>query len=53
MFKKITKIALTGVAMAMGVVVIVMSTLKTLDVTVGVSLLGTGLAALALSNFEG
>jgi hypothetical protein len=50
--KNITKIALKGITMAMGVAVIVLSTLKTLDVTAGVSMLGLGLAALALANFQ-
>ena len=53
MIKNITRIALKGIAMAMGVAVIVMSALKTLDVTEGVSLLGIGLAALALASFQG
>ena len=52
MNKNITKIALKGIAMAMGVAVIVMSTLKTLDVNSGVSMLGIGLAALALANLQ-
>ena len=52
MYKNITKIALKGIAMAMGVAVIVMGTLKTLDVNTGVSLLGFGLTALALANFQ-
>ncbi len=52
MLKNITKIALKGIAMAMGVAVIVLSTLKTLDVTAGVSMLGLGLAALTLANFQ-
>ncbi|HSM72262.1 MAG TPA: hypothetical protein VK851_12030 [Anaerolineales bacterium] len=52
MYKNITKIALKGIALAMGVAVIVMSTLKTLDVTTGVSMLGMGLTSLALANFQ-
>ena len=52
MTRNITKIALKGIAMAMGVAVIVMSTLKTLDVASGVSMLGFGLTALALANFQ-
>ena len=52
MDKNIPKIALKGIAMAMGVAVIVMSTLKTLDVNAGVSMLGMGLAALALANLQ-
>ena len=52
MYKNITKIALKGIAMAMGVAVIVMSVLKTLDINAGVSMLGMGLTALALANFQ-
>jgi len=51
MYKNITRIALKGIALAMGVAVIVMSVLKTLDINAGVSMLGFGLAALALANF--
>lgn len=52
MYKNISKIALKGIAMAMGVAVIVISTLKALDVNTGVSLLGIGSAALALANLQ-
>ncbi|GER80098.1 MAG TPA: hypothetical protein PKC99_15320 [Anaerolineales bacterium] len=52
MYKNIIKIALKGIALAMGVAVIVLSTLKTLDVKNGVSMLGMGLTALALANFQ-
>ena len=52
MAKNITKIALKGVALAMGVAVIVMSTLKTLDVNTSVSMLGMGRAALALVSLQ-
>ena len=52
MSKNITKIALKGIAMAMGIAVIVLSTLKTLDIGSGVSMLGMGLTALALANFQ-
>ncbi|WKZ44416.1 MAG: hypothetical protein QY302_01335 [Anaerolineales bacterium] len=52
MNKNIVKIALKGVALAMGVAVIVLSTLKMLDVKDGVSMLGMGLAALALANLQ-
>lgn len=52
MYKNITKIALKGIAMAMGVAVIVMGTLKTLDVSTGVSMLGMGLTTLALANLQ-
>lgn len=49
--RNITKIALRGVALAMGVAVIVMSTLNTLEVIPGLSMLAMGLAALALESF--
>lgn len=52
MNKNIVKIALKGIAFAMGIAVIVMSTLKALDVSAGVSMLGMGLTALALANFQ-
>lgn len=48
----IAKIALKGTAMAMGIAVIVMGTLKTRDVDTGVSILGFGLTALALANLQ-
>jgi hypothetical protein len=50
MIKNVTKIALKGIAIAMGMAVIVLSTLKTLDIAAGVSMRGLGLAALA--NFQ-
>ena len=46
------QIALKGIAMAMGVAVIVMRTLKTLDVNADISMLGFGLPTLALANFQ-
>jgi hypothetical protein len=52
MFKNISRIVLKGIALAMGVAVIVMSSLKTLDVNEGVAMLGMGLAALTLVNFQ-
>ena len=52
MYKNITKIALKGIALAMGIAVIVLGTLKTLDVNTGVSMLGMGLTALALANYQ-
>jgi hypothetical protein len=52
MYKNITKIALKGIAMAMGFAVIVLSTLKTLDINTGITLLGMGLTALALANLQ-
>ncbi len=52
MYKNITKIALRGTTLAMGVAVLVMSTLKTLDIHTGVAMLGLGLASLALANLQ-
>lgn len=52
MYKNITKIALKGLALAMGVAVIVLGTLKSLDINSGISMLGFGLTALALANFQ-
>lgn len=52
MYKNIVKISLKGIAMAMGVAVIVMFTLKILDVAAGISMLGIGLTALALVNLQ-
>lgn len=52
MIRNITRIAWKGVVLAMGVAVIVMNTLKTLDVNRGSSMLGIGLAALALANLQ-
>lgn len=52
MYKNIVRIALKGIAMAMGVALMVLSALKTLDITSGVSMLGLGLAALALASSQ-
>ena len=52
MYKNIVQIALRGIALAMGVAVIVLSALKTLSITDSISMLGFGLAALALANFQ-
>jgi uncharacterized membrane protein len=52
MYKKITRITLKGIALAMGIAVIVMSTLKTLDPNTGVGMLGLGLAALVLASIQ-
>jgi hypothetical protein len=49
---KLIKTVLNGIALAMGVAVIVLSTLKTLNISEGVSMLGFGLALLALANFQ-
>ena len=47
-----TRIVLKGIALAMGIAVIVLSTLGMLDVSTGVSMLGFGVTALALVNFQ-
>ena len=52
MYKNTTKVALKGIAMAMGIAILVMSTLKTLDVSAGITMLGLGLAALALASLQ-
>lgn len=52
MVKQISKIALKGVAMAMGIAVIVMSTLGTLELDNGVWMLGLGPAALTLASLQ-
>lgn len=52
MWTNITKIALKGIALAMGVAIIVLGSLKALDINTAVSMLGFGLTALALANFQ-
>ena len=52
MHKNIIKISMRGIAMAMGIAVIVMSTLQTLEVDTGVSMIGLGLTALALATLQ-
>lgn len=52
MVKKITKITLKAIALAMGVAVMVMSMLKSLDSITAISMLGFGLAALGLASFQ-
>jgi len=52
MYKNIIKIALKGITLAMGVAVIVLDTLKTLEVNTGISMLGMGLTTLALASFQ-
>ena len=52
MYKNVTRIALKGITLAMGIAVIVMNTLKTLDTLTAVSMLGMGLTALALANLQ-
>ena len=52
MNKNIVSVALKGIAVAMGVAVIVMNILGTLSADNGVNLLGIGLAALGLSALQ-
>jgi hypothetical protein len=52
MVKRITSIALKGIALAMGVAVIVLSTLNSLAIGSAITLLGLGLAALALVSMQ-
>jgi len=52
MYKKGTKIALKGIGLAMGIAVIVLGVLKTLEINSAISMLGFGLTALALASFQ-
>jgi hypothetical protein len=52
MVKRITSIALKGIALATGVAVIVLSTLGSLAIGSAITLLGLGLAALALESMQ-
>ncbi len=52
MNKDIVSIALKGIALAMGVAVIVLSILGTLNAGNGINLLGIGMAALSLAAFQ-
>lgn len=52
MVKNITRIALQGIALAMGISIVVMNVLGTLDVGATVPMLGLGLAALALASMQ-
>lgn len=51
-YMQICSIALTGVALAMGITVIVMRTVDSPELSSGVSMLGLGLDALALASFQ-
>ncbi len=51
-YHRIVKLACKGVALAMGVAVIVLNILGTLTVSAAVALLGIGLAALALASLQ-
>lgn len=50
--KTLTDMILKAVALAMGVGVIVLSILNELDVNSGLSMLGMGLALLAITSFK-
>jgi hypothetical protein len=52
MNKNIVSIALKGIAVAMGVAVIVLNILGTLNANTAVNLLGIGLAALAIAALQ-
>ncbi len=52
MFNHIVQITLKGVALAMGVAIIVLNTLGVLNVTTAVPMLGIGLAALSLVSLQ-
>jgi hypothetical protein len=52
MVKRISSIALKGIALATGVAVIVLSTLDSLAIGSAITLLGLGLAALALESLQ-
>ncbi len=52
MNKNIVSIALKGIALAMGVAVVVLNILGTLDMNSAASLLGLGLAALAIAALQ-
>jgi hypothetical protein len=52
MYKNLTDTILKGIALAMGVAVIVLNTLGALDNTSAFTLLGIGLAALALAGLQ-
>ncbi len=51
-YHRIVSLACKGVALAMGVAVIVLNILGTLTVSSAVGLLGIGLAALALASLQ-
>ena len=52
MVKRIVSIALKGVALAMGIAVIVLNFLGSLAIGSALTLLGIGLAALALESMQ-
>jgi hypothetical protein len=52
MVKRISSIVLKGIALAMGAAVIVLSTLGSLAIGSAITMLGLGLAALALESLQ-
>ncbi len=52
MYKKIFSLALKGIAVALGVAVIVLNSLHTLDGGTAITLLGLGLTALAINALQ-
>jgi len=52
MIKRISSIALKGIALAMGAAVIVLSTLGSLSIESAIAMLGLGLSALALESLQ-
>jgi len=52
MIKNIVSIALKGIAVAMGVAVVVLNILGTLDMKSAASMLGLGLAALGIAALQ-
>jgi len=52
MYKKILSTALKGIAVAMGVAVIVLNTLGTLNIESAIPMLGLGLVALAIAALQ-
>lgn len=52
MYKRILSIALKGIAIAMGVAVVVLNTLGTLDIESAIPMLGLGLVALAIAAMQ-
>jgi hypothetical protein len=51
-YRRIATVAFKGIAVAMGVAVIVMNTLGTLTVSSAITLLSLGLAALAIASLQ-
>jgi hypothetical protein len=52
MVMRITSIVLKGIALAMGVAVVVLNTLGSLTIGSAITLLGLGLVALALESMQ-